>query len=410
MPQHPAQQLPRMSTFVNDDTNAAFEAATTDATTTDADRSGEGKPFAGHVDAYGATNNMSYNVENLITLNVFGKIEGSIFTNKDLWWETGMMAILFWAMFGVMFYFRWEGFEHFVGKEENNRAFLSMFSTLIGLLLSFYTALNLSRWWSLRVCVMNVTEGCRRLTMLLAHGVTCDKAVLSNVQRYSRASLFVLFASQRWRPGNKPVLDQACQAGFLTAEEARLLDELSPGASFIQAETLWVWLANVITRLNAQKLTAGPPHYCALLAAVEHGREGIGDIQTYLETPIPMGYVHLLCCLVKLHNFILTLLMSFACVMMAGHKDGADEMGTFRCMFRAFFMPFLYNAILALNGAVSNPFNDDFQDFDARYLDVLIKKSAGAISNAAFHKPTWLSTDRKFPPCEAAMGDHLTSA
>ena len=53
--------------------------------------------------------------------------------------------------------------------------------------------------------------------------------------------------------------------------------------------------------------------------------------------------------MVKLHNFILSVLMALASVMLAAGAAGFNPVGVFRTAFRAFFMPFLYNAILILN-------------------------------------------------------------
>merc|ERR1719183_1514083 len=115
-----------------------------------------------------------------------------------------------------------------------------------------------------------------------------------------------------------------------------------PHMPFLKAETLWVWLTNVVTRMHDQGLTKGPPHYCQLMAAVEEGRSGVEPIQAYLETPIPSGYVLLLCLMVKLHNFILTVLMALTSVMHAGRSlEKFQAVGVFRTAFRAFFMPFL---------------------------------------------------------------------
>merc|ERR1719399_2703140 len=100
------------------------------------------------------------------------------------------------------------------------------------------------------------------------------------------------------------------------------------------------------------------------MSCCEKRRAAVADIQSFLETPIPLGYVHLLCLMVKLHNFILTVLMALACVMLAGGHNGVQPVGMFRTSFRAFFMPFLYNAILILNQEVTDPFGGDAGDFN----------------------------------------------
>merc|ERR1719456_1083901 len=100
-----------------------------------------------------------------------------------------------------------------------------------------------------------------------------------------------------------------------------------------------------------------------------------------------MGYVHLLCLMVKLHNVILTILMALLAVMHAGGKRGWDEVALFRTCFRAFFMPFLYNAILILNAEVSDPFGNDAADFAFSNYDVGILMSAKSYMKARKNLP-----------------------
>jgi len=343
----------------------------------------------------------AYNVDELITFRVFGVFKGTVLQSKTLWLETLITAVLYWCVFCSVVWFRWEGFSAFLGKESSIRAFIAMFSTLIGLLLSFYTALNLGRWWQMRTAVQNIEEGCKKLTMMISQGISSDEVLLETIHRYGRASLFLVFgASQRHTLDESPC-ENAVKHGLLTQEEADLLHKLNPHMTFVQAETLWVWLANAVTRMQTQGLTKGAPHYCALLAAVEQGRSGVATIQTYLETPIPLGYVHLLCLMVKLHNFILTVLMALACVMLAGGKGGLQPVGMFRTSFRAFFMPFLYNAFLILNQEVTDPFGGDAGDFNWSLMNMNIKMSAQSYIGAAKNLPAWV-TDHSFakPPLD----------
>jgi len=339
----------------------------------------------------------TYDLSTLITWRVFGVLDGTVLQCRTLWIETATTAVLYWLVFGILYNYRFDGFSLMVGKESTIRAFIAMFSTLIGLLLSFYTALNLGRWWSMRMGVQNIEEGCKQLVMLVSQGCSDDQVLLETISRYGRASLFMIFAaSQNTQDGPAPRI-KAVNAGLLLEEEAAKLELLNPHMPFVHAETVWVWLANVVTRLHDQGLTKGAPHYCSLLGAVEKGRMGVAQIQSYLETPIPLGYVHLLCLMVKLHNFILTILMALACVMLAGGQKGLQPVGMFRTSFRAFFMPFLYNAILILNQEVSDPFGGDAGDFSWTGMHMNIKMSALSYAQAGKHLPLWV-TDHDFKP------------
>jgi len=302
-----------------------------------------------------------------------------------------MMAFLYWMVFAVTFYNRSEGFRDVVGKESSIRAFIAMFSTLIGLLLSFYTALNLNRWWAMRQGVEQIQGACKTLTLLVSQ-LSSDSELLDSIHRYARASLYLVFASHAEGKEDSP-LAMTVSAGLLMQEEASKIGQANPceaATPMTQAEVVWVWLANIVTRLNDQGLTKGGPHYCALMNAVSSGSTGVTNIQAYLETPIPLGYVHLLCLMVKLHNVIITVLMALTTVMLAGGAQGIQPVGMFRTAFRAFFMPFLYNAILILNMQVTDPFGGDSVDFDFNLYDRGMLASAKAYAKASRDPPDWL--------------------
>lgn len=339
----------------------------------------------------------SYDVEQLSTIKVFCVANKTVLVQADLWKETGLMGLLFWAVFAFVFWKRPEGFSQILGNEAGIRAFLAMFSTLIGLLLSFYTALSLGRWWQMRLSVHKIQDAAKRLTMMLSQGVTDDQVLLATIHRYARASLFLIFAASQFKEGDVAPLDQALERGLLEQEEVDKLKKLNPSMTFVQAETLWVFLANAMSRLNAQGLVKGPPHYCLLMSAVEDGRCGVTTIQTHLDTPIPLGYVHLLCLMVKLHNFLVTILLALTAVMLSGGEKGVRPVGMFRTAFKAFFMPFLYNAILILNSDVTDPFGGDDSDFAFNSFDVNIAMSAQGSVLAADNLPEWISKG-KFKP------------
>lgn len=333
----------------------------------------------------------TYDLESLLTLRIFTQWHGSVFKSFTLWFQTVFLAIFFWFLYLVVLYYRPAGFSEVVGNEASIRAFIAMFSMLIGLLLSFYTALNLNRWWQMRMGIEAIQDGCKKLVMMVSQ-VSSDETLIDSITRYARASLFLIFASsQRTDPHGPIPAEQAYLAGLLTEDEKTKLVGLNPTRVYVQAETLWVWLANAVTRLHDEGLTKGPPHYCMLMATIEAARAGISSIEAYLATPIPFGYVHLLCMMVKLHNFLLTILMALTCVVHSGGHKGIQPVSVFRTAFRAFFMPFLYNALLILNAQMTDPFGGDESDFDWSTYDVSIAMSAHSYAQSAHALPDWIA-------------------
>merc|ERR1719238_2068091 len=103
--------------------------------------------------------------------------------------------------------------------------------------------------------------------------------------------------------------------------------------------------------------------------------------------------------MVKFHNLLLNLLMAMASVMLAGGQKGFQAVGVFRTAFRAFFMPFLYNAILILNSEVTDPFGADAADFNFNMYDVNMLMSTNSFRKAAEQVPDCL---RELPASKPA--------
>jgi predicted membrane chloride channel (bestrophin family) len=332
----------------------------------------------------GVTTIGSYEVQKLTTMRVFLVATGTVLENPILWVEMAGIGLVYFATFTILMAYRWDGFAKFVGNDTEIRAFVKMFSTLIGLLLSFYTALNMNRWWSMRTQgVEGIAQGASKLTFLLSQGVTRNEEVLSAVRRYAIASLMLFFLKDE---EDQVQLDKLVEREVLTQDEADQLSHL--GSSWCYPDSLWVWLANIVTKCNAAGLVKGPPHYCALLAAVDEGRTGASTIKTYLETPIPMGYVHLLGLMVKLHNVILAFLMALLSVK---HASLWDPVATSRVMFRCFFMPLLYNALLIINDELTDPFGHDVSDFPAHVIARRLNNDVQSFVGMGNNLPSWVT-------------------
>lgn len=340
----------------------------------------------------------SYDTRALATMQVLGLFNGSVLQRTDLWKETAVLGAIFWIIFGLVFAFRPEGFSQVIGSEAGIRAFLGMFAMLICFLLSFYTALTLGRWWNMRMAVGQIQDGCKDLIMMVTQ-LTEDQILIDAIQRYARASLYLLFAVAQFEEGQESPVKRAGTAGLLTPGEVDRLWTICPHMTFVQAETLWVWLASAVTQLDKQGLTKGPPHYCAMMKACDSGRSGISTIKTYLDTPIPLGYVHLLCFIVKLHNMILTIMLALLAVMMSGGSNGFQAVSVFRTAFKAFFMPFLYNALLILNSDCTDPFGGDPGDFNLNIYDMNMRVTAQTYAKAATNLPAWVK-ETTFKPIQ----------
>merc|ERR1719498_437001 len=160
-----------------------------------------------------------YSLESLLSWEVFAVWHGSVFKSATLWTQTAVLAVLFWAVYFFTLKFRPKGFSQILGEEGSIRAFITMFNTLIMLLLSFYTALNLGRWWQMRMGVEAIQDGTKRLVMLVSQGVSSDATLLASINRYSRTSLYLIFAASQHEEGDPQPIEKALKLGLLDPEE-----------------------------------------------------------------------------------------------------------------------------------------------------------------------------------------------
>eukprot|EP00927_Polykrikos_kofoidii_P018696 TRINITY_DN1869_c0_g1_i2.p1 TRINITY_DN1869_c0_g1~~TRINITY_DN1869_c0_g1_i2.p1 ORF type:complete len:439 (-),score=45.50 TRINITY_DN1869_c0_g1_i2:73-1305(-) len=346
--------------------------------------------------SFGSQHIVEYDVQKLTTVRVFFVLSGTVLTDPILWFEMFLNSAVFAMVLLLSMYFRLDDLNHFVGEESDIRAFISMLTMLVCLILAFYTSLNISRWWDVRmVGVKAIWHASSKLTLQVSQGVTRDPELLDAIWRYACASLAFVFMM---RSGVPDQMDNMIKWGLLTEDESQLMSEIPCSQ---RSEAIWSWLACMITRLNRHGLVNGAPHYTGLMNTIDEGRGGANALKAYLETRIPMPYVHLVGLGVKLHNILVAILMAFVCAVYA---IKADYMGCFRATSRAFLMPFLYNAILSINSDLTDPFSGDLLDFSLGWFVREIKDDAKAIvfCGDVENLPPWLNQAKKFRKWDSA--------
>eukprot|EP00927_Polykrikos_kofoidii_P018695 TRINITY_DN1869_c0_g1_i1.p1 TRINITY_DN1869_c0_g1~~TRINITY_DN1869_c0_g1_i1.p1 ORF type:complete len:439 (-),score=38.00 TRINITY_DN1869_c0_g1_i1:176-1408(-) len=346
--------------------------------------------------SFGSQHIVEYDVQKLTTVRVFFVLSGTVLTDPILWFEMFLNSAVFAMVLLLSMYFRLDDLNHFVGEESDIRAFISMLTMLVCLILAFYTSLNISRWWDVRmVGVKAIWHASSKLTLQVSQGVTRDPELLDAIWRYACASLAFVFMM---RSGVPDQMDNMIKWGLLTGDESQLMS-LIPSSQ--RSEAIWSWLGGLVSRLYQHGLVPSHLYYSVLLTTIDDGRVGANALKTYLETPIPMHYVHLVGLGVKLHNILVAILMAFVCAV---HAMKADYMGCFRPMSRAFLMPFLFNAILLITSDLTDPFSGDLVDFCLGRLVREIRDDAKAIVScgAVGNLPPWLDQAKKFKKWNSA--------
>jgi hypothetical protein len=347
---------------------------------------------------------------------VFSSLRGTIFQNHILVIEQVLITCVFaTTATPVYIYFNREGatqalvgakegvnMREWVDSQETRmRQFAMVMTVLASLLLSFYTAMAVGRWWVIRAAgIGGIKAATMDITMMVSQlalpGTSSEPSlshVLDSIRRYSRASLFLVFMWRRKRLGpkvSKELSLRACREELVTDNHFLTEDEVQKLCEWNHClhETIWAWQTAIIALLHQQGRIKSPVLLCQLLDKCAEGRAAVQCIHTHLAVKIPMQYVHLLGLLVKSHNIVLAFIMG--CLFGAALRS-AEYFICGQLFLRTLILPLLFNAILLINAELSDPFDGHSTDFPRfAYTDGL-KNDGEAYVKAGQNMPEWLA-------------------
>jgi len=332
---------------------------------------------------------IDYEPSKLSSFRVFGAITDTVFENPLLHADQAVLTFIFFvAAAPVCYYFNEDVAGHssvnkwLDSQEAKMRAFSTIMTTFAAFLLTFYTSISVSRWWTIRTGGIGAMRSAAiDLEMFVQQLVTKDEQVLSAIRRYARASLLLIFL---WRRGQLSELKTILVgAGVLTPEEADKLQSWNVNLH----ETIWAWQTAIIAMLHEEGQIPDECLLCLLLNRCSKGRGGAQVIATHLSVRVPMMYIHLLALLVKVHNIIVAVLMGV--LFGAAIRDG-NAIVCLQLFGRVCLLPLLLNAILLINAELSDPFDEFGAGFPASRYDAAIEKDGAAILSAGKNLPKWL--------------------
>jgi hypothetical protein len=354
--------------------------------------------FADNEDDSGGYAITDYQPEKLSTLRVFFAVKGTVMTDIVLFCEQFLITVVFAIAAGTVYYMFKDKVEMVSEKrddislnkwlerqEPKMRQFAMIMTTLAAFLLTFYTTLSVNRWWAIRT---QGVGGIKAATVALVWNMQqlCpqEQEILDAVSRYGRASLKLIFI---WRRSDKitaETLKPLEDKKLLTQEEVKLLLEWN----HCLHETIWAWQMGIVKMLHFEGKIHTDQMLRSLIEYCEAGRQAVQVVHTHLAVKIPMQYVHLLGLLVKMHNFVLALIMG----ILFGAAYRASEWVICMQLFgRTLILPFLFNAILLINAELSDPFDGGISDFpDGGYIANLGKDCQGIV-DASKKMPTWIT-------------------
>jgi len=337
-----------------------------------------------------------YNPLKLSTFRVCFLSKGTILRDPVLFVEQTLVVLIFLAAAFPVYYFFKIDFLEGVGKhgdvslrkwidaqEDKMRAFAMIMTNLAAFLLSFYTAISVARWWAMRTGgVGGIKAATVDLEWLLYQNVTQEEEVLSAVRRYGRTSLFLIFLWRQDRLGN--LKEELTSRDLLYEHEA---DQLLKWNHCLH-ETIWAWQGGIVTMLYKEGKIKSDGLFKLLLMRCTEGRAAVQLAHTHLAVRIPMQYVHMLGLLVKMHNFVLAVIMGALFAMALKDNQTIVCVQTFG---RIMILPFLFNAILLVNAEISDPFSANASDFPGLVYQDALNKDCKAFVTATQHVPEWMA-------------------
>lgn len=281
--------------------------------------------------------------------------------------------------------------DHLAEKEQRMRSFAAVMTGLAAFLLSFYTSMAVTRWWSMRAGVGAIKAATVELELLLYQCVTKEKEILSAIQRYGRTSLLLIFL---WRRDLvTPSTDEDTLRGVLQKElidrnmlTVHEVDKLLKWKHCLH-ETIWAWQVGIVTTLHKEGKIKSDQLYSLLLQKCLDGRSAVQLVHTHLAVRIPMQYVHVLGLLVKMHNLTVAIIMG----LLFGEAFEKGEVIICVQLFgRTLILPFLFNAILLINSELSDPFDGGSTDFPGLIYQGALEKDCAGMVDATQNMPDWL--------------------
>jgi hypothetical protein len=338
---------------------------------------------------------VDYEPLKLSSLRVFFMKRGTILSNPVLFSEQLLLTAMFFSMaIPVYIYFRQDGhlkedvtLAKFLRLQEPKmRKFASIMTGLAAFLLSFYTSVAVTRWWTMRTAGVGAIKAATvDLQMLIHNCCTTDPVVLDAIERYGRVSLMLIFLWRQKELDNMKEIFTNDARKLLTPEECdRLLKCRKDNPKCALHEIIWAWQTGIVETLYKEKKIPSEPLYVMLLEKCTEGRAAVQCVHTHLAVRVPMQYVHLLGFLIKMHNIVVALIMGL--LFGAAFRNGYIILCV-QLFARTLILPFLFNAILLINCDLSDPFNGGEADFSTDLYQTNLGHDCRGIVKAGENRP-----------------------
>mmetsp|Transcript_28360 Transcript_28360/g.64223 ORF Transcript_28360/g.64223 Transcript_28360/m.64223 type:complete len:431 (-) Transcript_28360:121-1413(-) len=238
-------------------------------------------------------------------------------------------------------------------------------NAFVPFVLALYVSLTITRWWQLRVVALGkVFDALASICMLINNELHEKKwmEVRTHVAKYGFAGIELIVQAAR----NEPDMNRLLTQGMLTPEEVKSMERQEE--PWQRPMVVWSWIMRICVAAMDHNFTPAP-RTMAVMNQCLAARQGIANINTYLDTQLPFAYVHLITLLVNVQNVTLS---AKAGIIFAKALPSLDFFVMIQQVATCTVVCFIYQALLQISYMILDPFGDEVLDFPcAAYMEYL---------------------------------------
>jgi hypothetical protein len=272
-------------------------------------------------------------------------------------------------------------------------------NAFVPFVLALFVSLTLSRWWSLRVTALGkVFDSLANTCMIVASELNDLKwrDVRTGIMKYGMASVELLVQAAR----EAEEIDICVKDDLLTDAEADFMREYD---LWQRPMVIWAWIMHVITDAMDHDKTPSASRQ-AVIHQCTAARDGMANINMYLDTQLPFAYVHLITLLVNVQNLLMAIKSGLT---FARAVPAFDPFVMVQQVLTTAIIVFIYQALLTISYTILDPFGDDVLDFPVKAYKAYVASIVDAMMGAGRGCPAVSSDGRLYRP-PRNKGGHLS--
>lgn len=373
---------------------------------------------------------MNYDARKLVTFEVFWNFSGTVWMKSSLWKMMGILLMIALCIASSVALMVSDPAELDVGRFQRISTFLEV---VVGLLLGFFLSSSVQRWYNCTNGFLELFDAIRSLHMQL-NALGVPKERLRLCLRYCVVSAHCLdndliasamAPSERveFLRGQWDTLAADAEDGDVFTDRSKSFATLLPSEREIlkkiedPAQTLWVWVTSLLTRMAADGETPPipSPTYGRIITIAEQAYSGIRTVRASIRVQPPYVHVQMMAALVLVNNLInavsfgmtagVTVSMCLARYHISptsktpGSADVSHSLQDLAVgLILATVGPFLYQALLEVAVCIAQPFTAAGHDskspgrIPTEKLLCNLEKDLRDIEHMSLNLPWWKQT------------------